>query len=84
MDEVYTEENKNKHKNEISRLFGSTNPNALYTEDEVLEIRKYYVTHSLTKTYEMFGSKSKSKSGFRNVIDRSYPNIPMYSKIKKK
>lgn len=84
MDEVYTEENKNKHKKEISCLFGSTNPNALYTEQEVLEIRKYYVTHSLTKTYEKFGSKSKSKSGFRNVIDRSYPNIPMYSKIKKK
>ena len=36
------------------------------------------------KTYEKFGSKSKSKSGFRSVIDRSYPNIPMYSKIKKK
>ena len=49
----------------------------------MLEIRKYYVNHSLTETYNKYGSKSKSKSGFRNLIDKSYSNLPMYLKKNK-
>ena len=48
-----------------------------------IEIRKYYVTHSLQETYEKYGSKSKTKQGFRNLIDQSYLHLPKYSKTKK-
>ena len=82
MPEIYTEENINLHKNQKQNS-GSSNANALYSDEEVLEIRKYYTNHSLTETYNKFGAKSKSKYGFRNVIDRSYSNLPMYLKKNK-
>lgn len=82
MPEIYAEENIRVHINQKSNP-GSMNGNALYTDEEVMEIRKFYVTNSLQKTYEKFGSKSKSKSGFRNLIDKSYKYLPIYSKIKK-
>lgn len=84
MMEVYTEENKNKHKNEISRQKGKDNGNAIYTDEEVLELRRYYVTHTLEETYQKYGQKSKSKQGFRSTVDRSYTYLPIYSKVKKK
>ena len=31
----------------------------------------------------MYGKKSSSKSGFRNLLDRSYKYLPVYSKIRK-
>lgn len=82
MPEIYTKNNIEIHKKQTQN-FGSSNGNAIYSNEEVLEIRKFYVSHSLTQTYEKFGSKSKSKSGFRNIIDRSYSNLPMYSKKNK-
>ena len=82
MPEIYTEENIENHKKQ-KQNFGSQNRNALYSDEEVLEIRKYYVNHSLTETYNKYGNKSKSKSGFRNLIDKSYSNLPMYLKKNK-
>lgn len=82
MPEIYTDENIQIHRNQKSNP-GSMNGNALYTDEEVMEIRKFYVSNSLQKTYEQFGYKSKSKSGFRNLIDKSYKYLPIYSKIKK-
>lgn len=82
MDEVYTEENINSHASQTSN-FGSNNGNSLYTESEVLEIRKYYVNHTLQETYDRYGSRSSSKVSFRQIIDRTYSNVPIYSKIKK-
>ena len=80
--EIYTKENIEIHRSQIQN-FGSQNGNAIYSDEEVLEIRKYYVNHSLTETYNKFGSKSKSKSGFRSLIDRSYTYLPMYLKKNK-
>lgn len=84
MDDVYTKENKEKHKKVISKPIGSKNPSAIYTEEEVLQIRKFYVNNSLSKTYEKYGQKSKNKTSFRGIIDRCYLNVPVYSKTKKK
>lgn len=80
--EIYTKENIEIHRSQIQN-FGSQNGNAIYSDEEVLEIRKYYVNHSLTETYNKLGSKSKSKSGFRNLIDKSYTYLPMYLKKNK-
>lgn len=79
--EVYTEENIKFHTSQKLNI-GSLNGNALYTNEEVLIIRKYYVNHSLNETYAKYGYKSKSKAAFRNLIDRSYSNIPKYLKRK--
>lgn len=84
MMEVYTEENKNNHAILMGKKnSGESNVNALYSDSEVLEIRKYYVTHSLQETYKKYGVKSKTKQGFRSLVDRSYLHLPKYSKIKK-
>ncbi len=82
MPEVYTDENKQKQLS-FKRNFGDKNGNAILSDDEIIIIRKYYVNHTLKECYEKFGSKFKSIVSFRNVIDKSYPNIPKYSKILK-
>lgn len=82
MEEVYTEENKAKHRKDKSNR-GEKNGNALYTDEEVLQIRKFYVNHPLSTTYERYGSKSKSKVAFRNIVDKGYTHIPIYSKVRK-
>ena len=82
MPEVYTEDSIDLHRKQTSNI-GSFNGNALYSDKEVMEIRKFYVEHSLTQTFEKFGSKSKSKSGFRNLIDKSYLHLPLYLKKNK-
>lgn len=81
MPEIYTESNKLHHKTQVSNP-GSLNGNALYSDEKVLEIRKYYVNHTLNETYEKFGNRSKSKDSFRSLIASSYKYIPIYSKIK--
>ena len=82
MDEVYTANNIELHKKQKANP-GSKNAHALYTEAEVFEIRKYYVDHTLKETYNKYGQRSASKVTFRQLIDRCYPNVPFYSKIKK-
>ena len=82
MPEVYTEKNIEIHRNQ-KQNFGSQNGNAIYSDEKVLEIRKYYVNHSLTESYNKYGNKSKSKLGFRSLIDRSYMYLPMYLKKNK-
>ena len=81
--EVYTEENKSWHQKQ-TQLCGENNPFALYKDLEILEIRKYYVNHSLTEYYKKFGQISKSKASFRNLIDRGYQTVPRYLKNEKK
>lgn len=80
--EVYSEENKNFHKNQLSNP-GDLNGNSVFTNEEVFQARLYYTTHSLKDTFNKFGSKFKSINGFRSMLTRSYSNVPKYSKIKK-
>lgn len=83
MPEVYSLENKNKHK-EMCRAPGEKNGNAILTNEEVFEIRKYYVNHTLEECYKKYGDKFSSKKSFRGLIDKSYKGVPVYSKTKKK
>lgn len=82
MDFVYTNENKKKQ-NCFKSNKGDKNGNALYSDEEVFNIRVYYTNHSLTEVYNKYGAKSASKASFRNLIDGSYKHIPIYSKLKK-
>ena len=82
MQDVYTKENIDKHKDQKSNP-GEKNYNAAYKDNEVLEFRKYYVNHTLNETYNKFGNKM-SKNGFRSVLDGgSFSHLPFYSKVKK-
>ena len=82
MDEVYTSENIEKHKNQRAN-FGEDAPNSVYTNEEVFKFRQYYVNHTLNETYEKYGNKM-SKDGFRTLLDGgSFKKVPKYSKVKK-
>lgn len=81
MDNIYTKENIELHKQQKANP-GSKNGNAILTEEQVLEARKYYVSHTLQETFNKYGQKY-SKSGFRGVLTKTYTHIPMYHKTKK-
>lgn len=81
MNNVYTKESIELHKHQKANL-GSKNGNALLTEEQVLEARKYYVNHTLQETFGKYGNKY-SKDGFRGVLTRTFSHIPIYQKTKK-
>lgn len=82
MPEVYTLENKTKHKKMCSNP-GEKNGNSILSSEKVLEIRKYYVNHTLKECYDKYGENFSSEKSFRSVIDRSYKEVPVYNKVKK-
>ena len=49
----------------------------------MFEIRKYYVNHTLQETYDKYGEKYKNKDTFRQVLNRTFLYLPIYSKLKK-
>lgn len=51
--EIYTEEMKRLHASQKSNP-GTKNGNAIYTDEEVIEIRKYYIEHTLEETFHKF------------------------------
>ncbi len=79
--EIYTSDMKKLHSKQKSNP-GEINSNAIYTDAEVLEFRKYYVNHSLKETFDKY-SRSSSLGGFRNTLTISYNHLPKYSKVKK-
>ena len=81
MDEVYTKENIELHSHQKANP-GSKNGNAILTEEQVLEARKFYVNHTLQETFDKYG-QNYSKDGFRGVLTRTYSHIPIYQKMKK-
>lgn len=81
MDEIYTEANIEAHRCH-RRNPGSKNGNAKLSEEQVSEIRKYYVDHTLQETYDRYGH-NYTKDGFRQILNRTYSNIPIYRKMKK-
>lgn len=81
MPEIYTEEMKHLHASQKSNP-GTKNGNAIYTDKEVIEIRKYYIEHTLEETFHKF-SKGGTIQGFRSMLTRSYNYLPKYSKVKK-
>ena len=80
--DVYTKENKERFLH--TGHPGEKNSNALYSDREVLEIRKYYSNHTLIETYQKYGQRYKTKSSFHSIIWRSYLHLPIYNKSKQK
>ena len=78
--EVYTDKNLKWHKTHSKVYLGETNCNAKFLDEEVIEIRRYYVTHTLNECYEKYGVGRITRESFRGVIDGTYQHIPCYRK----
>lgn len=63
-------------------LCGEQHPASYYTDEEILNIRKEYVHHSIEELYTMY-KKNQSFYTFKNQILNSYTNLPRYNKYKK-
>jgi len=63
--------------------YGEDHHATYYTNDEMLEIRKLYVNHSIKELYDIY-KKHQSFSTFKNQILFSYSNLPRYNKEQKK
>jgi hypothetical protein len=67
----------------FNKNVGGNNPNSLYTDDEVLELRKKYVNESLKNLFKKYG-RNKSLEAFENiVIGVGYKHLPIYKKRQK-
>lgn len=83
MPEVFTEENKQYYISEQNKN------KALLTKDEVFQYRKYYITHTMKQTYELFkqekGDLLKQRT-FEKIItgdvrsESIYKEVPVYKK----
>ena len=71
-------------KEEIRKIAqGDNNSRALMTNEEVLSIRKSYVTQSLTEIYEKYKDRI-SFSGLKKIVyGIHFQNLPIYKKRKK-
>lgn len=82
--EVYTEENRLKHKTIMKAMKGGRNGFSKATDEEIIEIRKYYVNHTMKQTYEKYGEKFKNMDSFRKAVNYAYKHLPIYHKPLKK
>ena len=82
--EVYSEENRLKHKTTMKAMKGSRNGCSKSSDEEIIEIRKYYVNHTLKETYEKLGENFKNLDSFRMAINYGYRHLPIYHKQLKK
>lgn len=80
MSDVYTKENIEAHKKHVAH-YGDNNYNAAYTNNEVLQMRLYYVNHTLNETFKKF-SKNNNIESFRGALTETYSILPIYKKVK--
>lgn len=66
-----------------NRLYGENHPLTLYTDEEIINIRKDYTSHTMKELYEKY-NKGQSFLVFKNTISHSYSHLPIYKKAKKK
>lgn len=82
MPEVFTEENKKYYINDNSR--GESGSSSKFTNEEVLSLRKRYVTESAKKIYEDYKDRISFQSFQQILWGRYYDNLPIYKKKEKK
>lgn len=82
--DVYTKENKEKHRS-LGKAHPGVQPvNMLYSNEEYIKIQQYFSTHTAEETYNKLGSKSKNLSAFKSMLMHPRKNVPYYKKRKKK
>lgn len=82
MPEVYTPENKAKHLK--IRVYGEANGNAHSTNEEILQLRLYYVNHSQEEVFRNCKHNYSTKDSLRQALNYGYRDVPIYKKKEKK
>lgn len=70
--------------NEYKRHTGQNNHNAVYSDEEVIEIRKQYVNKTLKSLYESSDKRMVYKAFERLVCGGTYKHLPVYIKREKR
>ena len=78
MPEVFTKENKEYYM--MKNSIGEKSSKASFTEEEVLNIRKRYVSESAKEIYLDYSDRVKYNTFQSMLWGRTYNNIPIYSK----
>lgn len=82
MPEVFTEENKKYYIYQNS--YGGNSATAQFSNDEVIQIRKRYVSESAKEIYKDYKNRVSYQT-FQSILwGRSYKNLPIYKKKEKK
>ena len=80
--DVYTEENKKYYSSEATN--GELSDRAIFSNDEILELRKRYVNETASEIYESVKDKCKYNTLQQILWGRTYKDIPIYDKKSKK
>lgn len=84
MPEVYTKENKDFHTNRTRFQKGENHPLAKLTDEEVILIRKRYVTETATQIWQDYKNKYTLGSFKQILTGVKYSNLPIYKKQEKR
>ena len=82
MPEVFTKENKEYYIYQNSK--GSNSVNAIFSDEEIIEIRTRYINESAKQIYEDYKDRVKFSTFQAILWGRRYSNLPIYSKKEKK
>ena len=74
--------NRSFGRHSVGVLMGEKHPQAKYTDEEILNIRKEYVHCTMLELYDKY-QKNQSFYSFKNTISNSYKHLPVYKKSKK-
>ena len=79
--EVYTDENKNFYKYHATD--GANSDNAKFSNEEVLQMRKRYITEDARSIYEDFKDRCNYNTLQQILWGRTYKDLPIYKKKQK-
>ena len=82
MSEVYTKENKNFYRYQATN--GELSPKAVFSNDEVIALRKRYVNETAQQIYKDIQDRCAYQTLQAILWGRSYKNLPLYKKKEKK
>ena len=82
MPEVFTEENKKYYSKESTN--GEKSINAKFSNEEVIELRKRYVSENAKTIYEDYKNRCSYNTLQQILWGRTYKNLPIYKKKEKK
>ena len=81
MPEVFTEENKKYYI--YNNCKGSNGSDAIFTDEEVIELRKRYVNETAQEIYKDYKDRVKYQTLQQILWGRQYKELPIYKKKEK-
>ena len=79
--DVYTEDNKLYYSKQATN--GDLSPNALYTNEEVIQLRNRYVNESAKEIYKDYSDRCGFQTFQQMLWGRTYYELPIYDKRRK-